>query len=127
LALVVMSGCSNLMETEFRPADGPDPSYRTLVTNQIKGTFRTYTSYSDYEISEARWVHSVSGWGWLVCIHFKDQGHRRSYAMVIKDRAVIDAHSAVQTDACDALAYSPLDLGTGTTPVAGPGQLSPLY
>jgi hypothetical protein len=129
LALVVVSGCSNFaMDTEFRPETGPDPSYRTLVVNQVKATFKNYPSYNSYELSEARWVHSVSGWGWLACIRFQDQGHRRTYVMVIKDKAVVDSRFAVETDACDAVAYSPLDLGTGAVPVVPvAGQLSPLY
>ena len=123
-----MSACGSLdPETEFRPVEGPDPSYRTLVAGQIKSTFKDYPSYTGYEVSEARWVRSVSGWGWLACVRYEDQGHRRIYAIYIKDRSVVDSHFAVQTDACDALTYSPLDLGTGSTPVAGVGHLSPLY
>jgi hypothetical protein len=128
VALAAVSGCSNLdFDAEFRPAAGPDPSYRVLAADRMKATFKDYRSYTAFEISEARWVHSVNGWGWIACVRYQDQGHRRAYAIFFKDRAIVDARFAVQTDACDALAYAPADLGTGGSPVAGIGQLSPLY
>jgi len=127
-ALAAVSACSSLeLDTEFRPAAGPDPSYRALVAERMKTTFKDYRTYTAFEISEARWVHSVNGWGWIACIRYQDQGHRRAYAIFFKDRAIVDARFAVQTDACDALAYAPVDLGAGSSPVAGIGQLSPLY
>ncbi len=107
--------------------DGPDPGYRQLVANLVKSTFKNSSSYTMFEISEFRWVHAVSGWSWLTCLRFQDQGHQRTYAVFIKDKAVVDSHFAVVTDACDAVAYAPLDLPPGAAPAAGVGLLSPLY
>jgi hypothetical protein len=127
-ALLLVSGCTELaMETEFRPVEGPDPSYHQLVADQMKKAFKDYPSYTAFEVSEARWVHTTKGWGWLSCVRFQDQGHQRSYAIMIKDKAVIDSHFAVVTDSCDAVAYAPLEIPTGSVPLAGIGRLSPLY
>jgi hypothetical protein len=104
-----------------------DPSYRAVVLNHLRTTFKDYPSYTDVEVSEARWVHTLNGWGWLACAHFQDQGHRRTYAILIKDKAVVTSRFAVQSDACDALAFSPVEQPAGIVPTPPSGGLSPLY
>jgi len=128
-ALLVLSGCTGLaMDMEQHAADSaPDASYRAVAIGHLRSTFKDYPSFTGVEISEARWVHSTNGWGWLACAHFQDQGHRRTYAMLIRDKAVVASRFAVQTDACDAVAFSPAEQPTGTVPPPPGTGLSPLY
>ena len=65
------------------------------------------------------------GWNWLACVHFRDHGHRRIYALFIERDAVVDARYAVETDACESQAYTQFDIISGvigrpTAPVQGP-------
>jgi hypothetical protein len=55
----------------------------------------------------------IRGWTWLACVHFRDHGHLRSYALFIQDNAVIDGRFAVETDACNSQTYTQFDLVTG--------------
>jgi hypothetical protein len=98
---VVQFGTSGQPE----PPSGPDPSYRDIVAYCFKATFKDYASYELFEISEPRWVSSIKGWVWLVCVRFIDRGHRRSYALLLNDSAVVDGHYAHQTDNCGSQAY----------------------
>jgi len=79
------------------------------------------------DISELRWMNTIKGWGWLACVHFQDQGHRRTYVFVINENEIVDARYAVETDACNAQTYSPLNLASGPTPRPLSGDTGPLY
>ncbi len=127
LALAVAAGCSSVTGSDETPASAPDPAYNTLVANRVKGSFKDHASYDAYEISDYRWVHSVIGWSWLTCVRFQDHGHRRTYALFIKDNQIVDSRYAVGTDGCDTGSYSPFDLITGAAKPASAGGLEPLY
>ena len=121
LALVALSGCSNVaLPEEGMPAMGADPSYGTIIAGYIKSSLKDSASYGAFEISDVRWVHSVKGWNWLVCVRFQDRGHRRTYAFFLKDKEIVNSRYAVQSDACDAQTYSPFELTTGATRPAEP-------
>lgn len=127
LALAVLPGCSDVaLPREDMPGAEANTSYNGLVANYLRVTFKDRASYNAFEMSGSRWVHSVKGWNWLVCVRFQDHGHHRTYALFIKDNAVVDGRYAVQTDGCDAETYSPFDLG-GTMRPAGAGVREPLY
>jgi hypothetical protein len=129
VALVILPGCSNIaLPKEDIPASGADPAYGKLVAAQIKSLFKNLSPNDAVEISESRWVQSDKGWSWLACVHFQDRGHRRTYALFLKGSEIVDARYAVQTDACEAQIYSPLDLATGAIrPAAAVGDPGPLY
>jgi hypothetical protein len=115
LTLVMLSGCSDYMlPKEDSPAMGPDPSYRTMIANYIKVSMKSSASYDAFEISDPRWVNSIRGWDWLVCVRFRDHGHRRTYAFFVpKSPANLgpaDSRYAVMSDGCDTQIYSPFDL-----------------
>jgi hypothetical protein len=57
-----------------------------LVANYLKNTFKNRASYDAFAISAFRWVHSFSGWAWMTCVRFEDNGHPRAYAVVHKGR-----------------------------------------
>jgi hypothetical protein len=114
LALIVLSACSNVaLPNEGMPTMGADPSYGAIIAGYVKSSLQNSASYEALEISGPRWVHSVSGWNWLVCVRFQDRGHQRTYAFFFKDREIINSRYAVQADACGAQTYAPFDLTTG--------------
>jgi hypothetical protein len=72
-------------------------------------------------------VHSVGGWSWLTCVRFQDRGHRRTYAVFLREKGIIENRYAVQADGCDTASYVPFDLMTGAAKSPGTGALEPLY
>jgi len=123
----VLVGCSSLaLQPEDAPAAGPDPGYLKAIAKRMQSTFTDLGSYTGFEISDFRWVHSARGWTWLTCIRFDDAGHRRWYAMFLKDNDIIYSRFAVEADACDVQNYTPFDL-TGASRPASPGNLTPLH
>jgi len=113
---VVQSGAIAQSEP---PPSGPDPSYRDVIAYCFKTAFKNYATYELFEISEPRWVSSIKGWNWLVCVRFVDSGHRRNYALLFKDSTVVDGHYAYQTDNCASQAYVAFEQmgGLGLSPV----------
>ena len=128
LTLAAATGCSSLaISREDAPATGPDPAYDTLVANRVKSSFKDHASYDAFEISDYRWVHSITGWSWLTCVRFQDRGHRRTYALFLRAKDIIETRYAVQTDGCDTASYVPFDLKTGAARPASSGALEPLH
>jgi hypothetical protein len=70
--------------------------------------------------NEPRWVHSVQGWTWLICVRFQDRGRTRTYALFLKRGTIINARYAVQTDECDMQAYALFERMGGS-------ELTPLH
>jgi hypothetical protein len=87
------------------PPSAPDPSYQNVIADHLKTTFKNYPTYEQFEISAPRWVSSVKGLNWLVCVRFLDRGHRRSYALLFNGSSVVDGHYAYQTDNCGTQTY----------------------
>ena len=83
----------------------PDPSYRAVIADHLKTTFKDYASYELFEISTPRWVDLFQGWNWLVCVRFVDRGRRRSYALLFNGSNVVDGHYAYQTHNCGTQSY----------------------
>jgi hypothetical protein len=112
---VVQSGAI----AQSEPPSGPDPSYRNVIANCLKTTFKDYATYELFEISEPRWVSSIKGRNWLVCVRFVDSGHRRNYALLFNDNTVVDGHYAYQTDNCGSQSYVGFEQmgGVGLPPV----------
>lgn len=125
--LLVVPGCSELAQPSeaMRPAE--PPLYGTIVAKYLQSVLKDQNAYDGYEISPLRWVHSIRGWVWLACVHFRDHEHLRSYAVFIQDGTVVDARFAVETDACDAQTYSPFDLLNGALGRPTPATQPPLY
>lgn len=127
LALLLLSGCTDLaLPNEEMPPAGADPGYASLVAHYLKNLFKNQAaSYSAFEISPFRWVHSLKGWTWLTCVRFQEQGYQRVYAVFLKDGKVVDGRYAVVTDACNEQTYALFD----EMKVVGgrPGIQSPLY
>lgn len=128
LALTLLPGCSNIaLPPQDAPPPGADPAYTKLVADHIGATFKEHAAYAGYEISGPRWVHALRGWSWLVCVRFQDHGRQRSYAVFIKDGAVVNSRYAVQTDTCDLQAYAPFDMMTGAMRPMSVGAQEPIY
>ena len=101
---IAQSGSMGAIAQSEAPS-GPNPSYRDIIAYCFKNTFKNYATYELFEISEPRWVSSIKGWNWLVCVRFVDRGHRRNYALLLNDSTVVDGHYAYQTDNCGSQAY----------------------
>jgi hypothetical protein len=123
LMLMTLPGCSELAQSgETSPPTGAQPPFVSLAATHLQSVLKDRASYDDFEISGLRWVHSITGWSWLACVHFHDHGHLRTYALFIQGNAVVDGRFAVETDACEAQTYTQFDvvagvLGRPTAPV----------
>src|SRR6516165_1104839 len=106
---IAQSGSSAVVQSgaiaQSEPPSGPNPFYRDIIAYCFKTTFKNYATYELFEISEPRWVSSIKGWNWLVCVRFVDRGHRRNYALLLNGSTVVDGHYAYQTDNCGSQAY----------------------
>jgi hypothetical protein len=122
----VLAGCSGIAVPDASaPAASPGASYNELIVGRLQ-SFNDYASYDAFEISDFRWVHSLKGWSWLTCVRFQDHGQQRTYALYIKEKNIILGRYAVETDGCDARAYSPF--APTNRPARPPSSgLEPLY
>ncbi len=128
-ALAIVQGCSSLaMPGEATPPpEGINPAYTRLVATYIVTNFKALSPYDPAEISTPRWVESERGWTWFTCVHFMDQGHRRTYSLFFNQTAVVDARYAVLTDNCGKQTYSQFDLTFGGVRPRAIGDTGPLY
>ena len=90
----------------------PPANYGALVAGPLRG-FKGFAGWTDVQISGPRWVHTPSGWNWLVCVRFADHGRRHFYAFFLDSGSVISSRYDVRTDQCPAQQYAPLDPATG--------------
>jgi hypothetical protein len=127
LALAVLPGCSELAQPSETATAPEPPPYVSIAAKYLLSTLKDRDAYDSFAISGLRWFDSIKGWAWLACVHFKDHGHLRSYAVFIEDNAVVDARYAVETDACDAQNYTQFDLLTGVLGQPTPPVQPPLY
>jgi len=102
------------------------PQYGTLVSDALK-KFKDYANYSNFEISGARWVHSTTGWNWLICVRYDDAGHQRFYSFFIENNKVVNQRYDILTDQCPAQQYVPFDATTGTLGSPTPVRQQPIY
>ena len=114
LMLVTLPACSELAQpNDTTQPGGVEPPYVSLAAKHLQSVMKDRASYDAFEISGVRWVHAIRGWSWLTCVHFRDHGHLRAYALFIQDNAVVDGRFAVETDACESQTYSQFDVMTG--------------
>jgi hypothetical protein len=84
--------------------------------------------YTGYEISDLRWVRSMTGWSWLACVRFRDEFRGYYYALYIRrDNSVTEARLALQIDNCGPQNYVPFDITTGTIGRPTPVELQALH
>jgi hypothetical protein len=128
LLALALPACSDLaLPKEDMVTAGAQPAFNTVVADQLKILFKDRAAYQGFEISGYRWVHGLKGWSWLACVRFQEHNHPRTYALFVKDGAVIDSRYAVETDACDGETYAPFDPATGLLQPANVGLQQPLY
>ena len=113
LALVISPGCSDLARPNEAAAPAAQPPYVSLAANYLRSVLKDRAFDEDFRISGLRWIDSIKGWSWLVCVHFQDRGHLRAYALFIQGNAVVDARYGVETDNCGTQTYTQFDLVTG--------------
>ncbi len=114
------------MPVESAASPTPPSNYGVLASNTVKG-FAPFTTYSDFAISAARWVHAETGWNWLVCLRYDDRGQRRYYAIFIQGDSVVNSRYDILADRCGGQRYVPFDLMTGTIKSLPPGPQQPLH
>jgi hypothetical protein len=127
LGLAALPACSELAAPSGVMAPSAEPSYASLAAKYLQSMLKDQASYDGFEIAGPRWVHSIKGWNWLTCVHFRDRGHPRTYVLFIQDNAVIDSRYGVETDDCERQAYTPFDLMTGELGRPTPSVQPPLY
>jgi hypothetical protein len=113
------------------PVAGPDPSYRKVVATHLKQVLKHPSAYDSFEISDPRWVNSIKGWTWLICVRFREpakpeaeqiglennlnyrsQDRIHSYALFLDGDKIVDDRIPVQTDSCYLQTYYPFELWT---------------
>jgi hypothetical protein len=129
--LVLLPACSELAQssdatTQTLPPPAPPP-YAALAAKHLQSAFKDRSPYDGFEISNVRWVLANGGRSWLTCVHFRDRGHPRSYAIFIQNNIVVDARYAVETDDCEKQAYTQFDLMTGELGRPTVPTQAPLY
>jgi hypothetical protein len=142
IILTILASCSTVP-----PADPSQPSaapeYERIVSNYIKGECKIspsspsspchpaplfpWSTYTDFEISDLRWIHAMTGWNWLACVRFNDRGTPRFYSFFIQGNTVVFSRYDVMTDNCAAQKYAPFDVGTGATGPAAMSHWEPLH
>jgi hypothetical protein len=127
LALVILPGCTELAQPTEALSPGTEPPYVSLAAKHLRSVLVDRSLYDGFEISPVRWVHAIRGWAWLTCVHFRDRGHPRTYAIFIHGEDVVDARYAVETDACESQTYTQFDLISGAIGRPTAPVQSPLY
>jgi hypothetical protein len=99
LTAAALAGCNKVvLAEEHIPESPPDPSYPGVIANYFKTTFKNYSSYEAFEISDPRWVHSFQGWNWLTCVRFVDRDFSMELALSMPTmpcRRMIVAHRLI--------------------------------
>jgi hypothetical protein len=121
-AAMLLSGCSTVPLTGNAAPPASPPNYGVLIGNTLRG-FNGYAGYSNFEISQPRWIHAETGWNWLACVRYYDRGQRRTYVFFIDNGAVVAARYSVRIDQCGAQQYLPFDAATGTITPATPAPV----
>ena len=124
---LVLPGCSSLAQPEEgAPAAGPDPTSGKLIAKHLQ-SFKNADTYSSFEISEFRWVHSIKGWSWLTCVRFQDHDRKLTYAVFLKADKIVDSRFAVEADGCGTQTYSPFEQMPNIAKPADGYVLEPLH
>jgi|HubBroStandDraft_2_1064218.scaffolds.fasta_scaffold01113_6 hypothetical protein len=126
---LVLLGCSGVALTQTdAPTSAPNPAaFHKIIGDYLKKSFKEIATYESFEISDARWVHTVKGWSWLSCIRFQERGHVRTYAVFIQTDKVTDSRYAVTTDGCGEQTYTPFDDIPVTVKPPDGVELDPLH
>ena len=124
-ALIMFAGCS-AVPLQYTSEPNAPPAYGTLVSDALK-KFKDYASYSNFEISSARWVHAPTGWSWLVCVRYNDGQRQRYYTFFIDNYAVTNQRYDIVTDQCAVQQFVPFDATTGTVGAPTPVRQQPIY
>ena len=125
IMLVMLAGCSAVPLLDSAEPAVP-PSYGTLVSDVLK-KFKGYASYTNFEISAARWVHAPTGWNWLVCVRYNDGQQQRYYSFFIDNNRIVTQRYDIVTDQCTLQQYVPFDATTGTVGSPTPVRQQPIY
>jgi hypothetical protein len=126
---LTLLGCSGVALTQTdAPASAPNPAaFHKIIGDYLKELFKDIAAYESFEISDARWVHTVKGWSWLSCVRFQERGHVRTYAVFIQTDKVVDSRYAVTTDGCGEQTYAPFDDIPVTAKPSNGVELDPLH
>jgi hypothetical protein len=125
LLATLLAACSALPPQSAAEPAMPS-NYGVLVANALK-PYQDFGRYSNFEISGLRWVHAETGWNWLACLRYDDNGHRRIYSLFFAGGAVVNARYDIVTDRCGVQQYLPFDLATGTIGTPSVPVQQPIY
>lgn len=123
---IMLAQCSSV------PAENPTEhtapaNYGKVIADALK-KFKDFSSYSNFQISNLRWVEATTGWNWLICVRYDDRRITQFYSFFLEGDKVANARYDVRTDRCPAQQYVPFDVRTGTVGVpTPPAPLQPIY
>lgn len=121
----MLAGCS-AVPAENLAEQAPPANYGRVVADAVR-KFKDYSSYSNFQISQPRWVHAETGWNWLTCLRYTDHGATRFYSFFISGDSIVNARYDVRTDQCPAQQYVPFDVINGNVGSPTPFSQQPIY
>jgi hypothetical protein len=120
-ALTVLTGCSDITSAvDASAVTEGTANYRPLILAKFKEGFKDFATFTSFEMSDPRFVHSMIGPVWLTCVRFETQKQRRYYVFSIQNNQIVGSRYEVQTDECGKQSYMPVDLAAAPEKAAIP-------
>ena len=124
---IMLAQCSSVPARENPTEPAAPANYGKVIADALK-KFKDFSSYSNFQISNLRWVDEATiGWSWLICVRYDDRGITRFYSFFLESDKVANARYDVRTDRCPTQQYVPFDVRTGTAGMPTPPAQQPIY
>jgi hypothetical protein len=113
LLAALLGGCSltqYLPDRSAGEAANPEPQYRYIVANQLDQVLSHRNRIDRMRISAPRFVDSLIGAAWLVCLEVESYpAAPRHHAVFIQRERIVEARLSVMIDRCEEQSYAPFD------------------
>jgi hypothetical protein len=110
-----VGGCASLWDYSPRTQAQDDAdyqrthsSYKQLASGRVK-QLKYPGGLVAPTISPLRKSHTVAFADWMACVQGEEEGHRRTFAVFYRDRAIADFRHAVVIDGCEGERYERLE------------------
>jgi hypothetical protein len=131
LIALPVGGCASLWDYSPRTQVQDDAdyqhthsSYKQLASGRVK-QLKYPGGLVASTISPLRKSHTVAFADWMACVQGEEEGHRRTFAVFYRDRAIADFRHAVVIDGCEAEPYERLEPDTGGPAPAKQASVKP--
>jgi hypothetical protein len=119
LIALSVGGCASLWDYSPRTQAQDDAdyqrthsSYKQLASGRVK-QLKYPGGLVAPTISPLRKSHTVAFADWMACVQGEEDGHRRTFAVFYRDRAIADFRHAVVIDGCEVEPYERLEPDAG--------------